>query len=71
MLDRPTPTLSRICRFLGADWRESRIAPCLEAASQIAPEGLAGLWRERFDEPGLAAFRRQAGEILKMFDYEG
>ena len=71
MLDRPTPTLSKICRFLGADWRESRIAPCLEAASQIAPEGLAGLWRERFDEPGLAAFRRQAGEILKMFDYEG
>ncbi len=71
LLDRPTPTLSRICRFLGADWRESRVGGCVEAAARLAPEGLAGLWRERFDERSLAAFRRHAGEALKLFDYEG
>lgn len=70
MLDRPTPTLSRICRFLGADWRESRIGGCVEAASQFAPDGTAGPWRERFDDAALTAFRRQAGEMLKMLDYE-
>jgi hypothetical protein len=70
MLDRPTPTLSKICRFLGADWRESRVAPSVEAAAQLAPDGAAGLWRERFDERALTAFRRQAGEMLKLFDYE-
>lgn len=71
MLDRPTPTLSRICRFLGVDWRESQLASCVEAATQLGPEGAAGLWRERFDETAIAAFRRHAGEMLKMFDYEG
>lgn len=71
MLDRPTPTLSRLCRFLGVDWRESQIAPCVEAATQLGPEGAAGLWRERFDEAASAAFRRHAGEMLKLFDYEG
>jgi hypothetical protein len=70
MLDRPTPTLSRLCRFLGVDWRESRLASCVEAAAQLAPEGAAGLWRERFDDAAVAAFRRHAGEMLKLFDYE-
>jgi hypothetical protein len=70
MLDRPTPTLSRVCRFLGVDWRESRIEPCVEAAAGLAPETAAGPWREQFDPPALAAFRRHAGEMLKLFDYE-
>ena len=70
MLDRPTPTVSRICRFLGVDWRESRIAPCVEAAAQLVPEGASGLWRERFDDEAQAAFHRHAGEVLKLFDYE-
>lgn len=69
LLDRPTPTLSRLCRFLGVDWRESRIAPCLEAAADFSPGGAGGFWRERFDDAARAAFRRQAGEMLKLFDY--
>ena len=71
MLDRPTPALSRLCRFLGVDWRESRLGPCVEAATGLVAEGASGLWRERFDEAASAAFRRQAGEMLKLFDYEG
>lgn len=70
MLDRPTPTLSQLCRFLGVDWRESRLSPCVEAASQLVPEGASGLWRERFDDESLAAFHRHAGEVLKLFNYE-
>jgi hypothetical protein len=70
MLDRPTPTLSKICRFLGADWRDSRVAPSVEAAAGVASDGAAGLWRERFDDAAVMAFRRQAGEMLKLFDYE-
>ena len=70
MLDRTTATLSRLCRFLGVDWREGRIAQCIEAVTQLGPEGAAGLWRERFDETASAAFRRHAGEMLKLFDYE-
>jgi len=70
LLDRPTPTLSRLCRFLGVDWRESRIAPCLEAAGDFSPDGAGGFWRERFDAAARAAFRRHAGEMLKLFDYE-
>jgi len=69
LLDRPTPTLSRLCRFLGVDWRESRIAPCLEAAADFSSDGAGGFWRERFDDAARAAFRRQAGEMLKLFDY--
>jgi len=70
LLDRPTSTISRICRFLGVDWLESRLGASVEAASQLAAEGAAGPWRERFDEPAIQAFRRQAGEVLRLFEYE-
>ncbi len=69
LVDRPTPTISKLCRFLGVDWRDSRLGPCVEAAAPLAAEGAAGLWRERFDDQALTAFRRQAGEVLKLFEY--
>ncbi len=69
LIDRPTPTVSKMCRFLGVDWRENRLGACVEAAAQLAADGAAGSWRERFDAAALAAFRRQAGEALKLFDY--
>ena len=69
LIDRPTPTISKMCRFLGVDWRENRLGPCVEAAAQLAADDAAGSWRERFDDAALIAFRRQAGEALKLFDY--
>ncbi len=69
LIDRPTPTISKMCRFLGVDWRENRLGACVEAASQFAADAAVGSWRERFDDAALTAFRRQAGEALKLFDY--
>lgn len=70
-MDRPTPTLSRLCRFLGVDWRDSVMTPCIEAGFAAAPLDVSlGHWRDHFDEKTLAAFRRQAGELLRLLGYD-
>lgn len=70
-MDRPTPVLSRLCRFLGVDWRDSVMTPCIEAGFAAAPLDVGlGHWRDHYPPQTLAAFRRQAGELLRLLGYD-
>jgi hypothetical protein len=66
-----TPDLERLCRFLGIDDAPETIMHLLEAGRRGAlPDGIIGQWRDCFDDQTTVAFKRQAGELLKLLDYD-
>jgi hypothetical protein len=63
--------LKRLCRFLDVDDNAERVAACARAAWRKVPLDVKeGSWRKQFDDEALRAFRRQAGELLKLLGYE-
>ena len=71
LMSEPEPDLRRLCRFLDVGGGDAQVARCAEAgrAANISA-AVPGLWRHRFDDEALTLFRRQAGEMLKLFEYE-
>lgn len=66
------PDVARLCRFLGLDDSDEVVDVCVEAGRRATlPDGVIGQWRDRFDDAATASFMRQAGELLKLLDYEG
>jgi hypothetical protein len=66
-----SPDVERLCHFLGIDDNPEIISHCVETGRRIAfPDGVIGQWKEHFDDETSAAFTRQAGELLKLLDYQ-
>jgi len=66
------PDVARLCRFLGIDDSDEVVDACVGAGRRaVLPDGVIGQWRDRFDDAASASFLRQAGELLKLLDYEG
>ncbi len=65
-----SPDVERLCHFLGIEDDPETISVCVEAGRRVAfADGIIGQWQERFDENTGAAFTRQAGELLKLLEY--
>lgn len=66
----PSPDLERLCRFLKIDDSPETISHLVEVGRKAAfPDGHINQWQDRFDEQTAVAFKRQAGELLKLLDY--
>ncbi len=71
LMSEPEPDLRRLCRFLDVDVGAAEVARCAEAGRAANISAAApGSWRQRFDDEALALFRRRAGEMLKLLEYE-
>lgn len=71
LLNEPEPVIRDLFRFLRLDEGEKEISLCLEAGAATAPPGEEpGMWRGRFEDKALAAFQRNAGELLKLLGYD-
>ncbi len=68
LVNEPEPVIRDLFRFLRLDEGEKEISLCLEAGA--ASGGDSGIWRGRFEDKSLAAFRRNAGELLKLLGYD-
>jgi len=67
---QPEKPLRRLCRFLGLDESADVLRHMANHADDVVrPDVKNGIWRERFDDAALRAFRRQSGELLKLLDY--
>jgi len=71
LLDEPLPAVLDLIQFLGLDESEAEVARCVEAGMDgaVADAG-AGQWRQHFDAKALGLFNRNAGELLKLLEYE-
>ncbi len=69
--DEPLPAVLDLIQFLGLDESEAEVARCVEAGMEGAVSGAgAGQWRRYFDSKALGLFNRNAGELLKLLEYE-
>ena len=69
--NEPEPVIRDLFRFLRLDEGEKEISLCLRAGAATMPSAeTPGMWRGRFDDEALAAFRRNAGELLKLLGYD-
>jgi hypothetical protein len=65
------PDVERLCRFLNIDDSPDTVSHLVEAGRAIAfPDGAIGQWQDRFDDHTAVSFNRQAGELLKLLDYD-
>lgn len=65
----PAGPLGRMARFLGLDDAPGTLERQAAKANALAPPPQnPGAWREVFDDDAHRAFRRQAGELLKLLD---
>lgn len=87
LLDDPAPHLKRIVSFLGAETRDKLIARCIEAASfermskgrrqgeedstSFMRKGIAGDWRNVFNEADREEFKSVGGDMLIELGYAG
>ena len=70
-LDRPTPTMIELARFLGVDRRDQQVLSCIEAGFVAAPLDVGfGHWRDHFNDAAILAFQRNSGELLKLLEYD-
>jgi len=73
LLNVPETDMRRVLEFLGLAAGDGDIAACAHAgkkAVESAAVGGPGQWRQRFDADSSQAFGRQAGELLKLLEYE-
>lgn len=67
----PVPVVRDLCRFLGLHDADEEVSRCIARAALAVPaDGEIGHWRDRFDDEALRLFRRNAGELLKLLEYE-
>ena len=82
---RPAETVARLLNFLQVDVSDELIAACREAGdfrrlsgqrdrgqtdnSAFYRNGQVGDWREHFDQRGIDAFKRAAGDMLESLGY--
>jgi len=63
--------IARVLRFLQLNDEDEAVSHCVEVGKQCAfPDGFVGHWKNRFDDETKQVFHRQAGELLKLLDYE-
>ncbi|MGB0670498.1 MAG: sulfotransferase family protein [Rhodospirillales bacterium] len=68
---KPRRTLRKICLFLGLDDTDAVLQNCLDAGHGWAlVDSGAGAWKRVFSETARAHFKRNAGELLKLLEYE-
>jgi hypothetical protein len=70
LMGEPETNVRRIFSFLGLAAGGEDIHRAIEAGRQTPGDGDAGHWRDDFNLEAKAAFTRQAGELLKLLDYE-
>ena len=63
--------VKRLCRFLGVNDDAAWVQACVDTAWRQVPLDLPqGTWRKEFDAEARRGFLRQAGQLLKLLDYE-
>ena len=72
LMDDPVPIVRRLCRFVGVADDTPLVQDCVTAADDVVERSTAavGVWRDQFDDEALSVFNRQAGELIKLLNYE-
>ncbi len=70
LMGEPETNIRRVFSFLGLGAGDEDIRRAVEAGRRTPGDGDAGHWRDDFNIEAKAAFTRQAGELLKLLDYE-
>ncbi len=67
----PVPVVRDLCQFLDLDDGDDEVGRCIDrAAGNVPADGDIGHWRERFEGDALRLFHRNAGELLKLLEYD-
>ena len=70
LIGEPETNVRRVFSFLGLGGDGEDVRRAVEAGRRTPRDGGAGHWRDDFNPEAEAAFSRQAGELLKLLDYE-
>lgn len=71
LYDQPWSVVDKVCRFLAVSNDSDTIEHCIEAGrAQAMADGVPGYGRDRFEGRAMIIFRRHAGELLKLLEYD-